>query len=195
MSDELRLGKIGELLVCVDLMEKGFIPTLCEFGVAYDILCDTGEKILRIQVKTTESPTSTIIGANAIPTYRFSVKRGTHHDSRYTDGVDIFAFVTKDTKQVGYIWAKDVNIGTFCIRADEFRGQYQDEKTLDRYLRAKKLREDGYSSKQIAEIMKEPKTTIDGLFARSKKSMFKGIDEKRYMIGYQRDREWFLNGK
>ena len=55
-SKELQTGKAGEYLVCADLILKGFVAFPSEQGLPYDVLLDTGEKIIRIQVKTTSGP-------------------------------------------------------------------------------------------------------------------------------------------
>ena len=55
-SKQLQIGKAGEYLVCADLIMKGFIAFPSEQGLPYDVLLDTGEKLLKVQVKTTEKP-------------------------------------------------------------------------------------------------------------------------------------------
>ena len=53
-SNELQIGKAGEYIVCADLIMKGLIAFPSEQGLPYDVVIDTGKKILRCQVKTTE---------------------------------------------------------------------------------------------------------------------------------------------
>ena len=53
-SKQLQIGKAGEYLVCADLIMKGFIAFPSEQGLPYDVLLDNGDKLLRVQVKTTE---------------------------------------------------------------------------------------------------------------------------------------------
>jgi hypothetical protein len=49
-SKQLQIGKAGEYLVCADLILKGFVSFPSEQGLPYDVLLDTGEKLLKIQV-------------------------------------------------------------------------------------------------------------------------------------------------
>src|SRR5690554_7519452 len=74
-SKQLQIGKAGEYLVCADLIMKGFIAFPSEQGLPYDILLDTGEKLLKVQVKTTEKARSVQQRKNPIPAYIFSIKR------------------------------------------------------------------------------------------------------------------------
>ena len=74
-SKQLQIGKAGEYLVCADLILKGFIAFPSEQGLPYDVLLDTGEKLLRVQVKTTERPRLVKQRNTPIPAYIFSIKR------------------------------------------------------------------------------------------------------------------------
>ena len=82
-SRELQTGKAGEYLVCADLILKGFVAFPSEQGLPYDVLLDTGKRLLKVQVKTT-------IGARKVPqrnketqAYIFNVKRnGKNNKSR-----------------------------------------------------------------------------------------------------------------
>ena len=83
-SKQLQIGKAGEYMVCSDLILKGFIAFPSEQGLPYDVLLDTGEKILRVQVKTTEG--HRIIPQRNVETkaYIFNVKRcGKNNKKRY----------------------------------------------------------------------------------------------------------------
>ena len=50
LSDDLQVGKAGEYLVCFDLIMKGFVAYPSEQGLPYDLVLDTGNKMLKIQV-------------------------------------------------------------------------------------------------------------------------------------------------
>ena len=74
-SKQLQVGKAGEYLVCADLIIKGFVAFPSEQGLPYDVLLDTGEKLLKVQVKTTEKPRLVQQRDNPLPAYIFSIKR------------------------------------------------------------------------------------------------------------------------
>ncbi|MFA6570750.1 MAG: group I intron-associated PD-(D/E)XK endonuclease, partial [Bacteroidota bacterium] len=99
-SKQLQIGKAGEYLVCADLILKGFIAFPSEQGLPYDVLLDTGEKLLKIQVKTTEKPRVLQQERKSkIPAYMFSIKRAGHDGkTRYNENeIDIFALVCLET--------------------------------------------------------------------------------------------------
>lgn len=94
-SKQLQIGKAGEYLVCADLIMKGFIAFPSEQGLPYDVLLDTGKKLLKVQVKTTEKARSVQQRKNPIPAYIFSIKRaGKNGKTRYEEKeIDLFALV------------------------------------------------------------------------------------------------------
>ena len=55
-SNELQIGKAGEYLACADLIMKGLVAFPSEQGLPYDVLVDTGKRLLRVQVKSTTAP-------------------------------------------------------------------------------------------------------------------------------------------
>ena len=82
-SKEMQTGKAGEYLVCADLILKGFVAFPSEQGLPYDVLLDTGNKLLKVQVKTT-------MGARKVPqrntetsAYIFNVKRNGNGNSYF----------------------------------------------------------------------------------------------------------------
>ena len=128
-SKQLQIGKAGEYLVCADLIMKGFIAFPSEQGLPYDVLLDNGDKLLKVQVKTTEKPRITPQRNNPIPSYIFNVKRaGNKGRTRYSESeIDLFALVCLDTMKIGYVKNTDMP-ETINIRVDELRGSYYDEK-------------------------------------------------------------------
>ena len=127
-SKEMQTGKAGEYLVCADLILKGFVAFPSEQGLPYDVLLDTGNKLLKVQVKTTS-------GARKVPqrnketnAYIFNVKRnGNGHKGRYKDGeIDLFALVCLDVMKVVYLLVDDMP-ETINIRVDALKGSYYDE--------------------------------------------------------------------
>src|SRR3990167_4849685 len=149
-SKELQTGKAGEYLVCADLILKGFVAFPSEQGLPYDVLLDTGGKLLRVQVKTTS-------GARKVPqrnketqAYIFNVKRnGKNNKGRYQDGeVDLFALVCLDVMKVGYLVTTDMP-DTLNMRVDALRGSYYDEDGIATYAKVIELK-DTHTQTQIA---------------------------------------------
>jgi hypothetical protein len=75
ISSELQTGKAGEYLVCADLILKGLIAFPSEQGLPYDVLLDTGKKLLKVQVKTTEGVRTVQQRAKETKCYIFNIKR------------------------------------------------------------------------------------------------------------------------
>ena len=126
---DMQIGKAGEYLVCADLIANGFIAYPSEQGLAYDVVLDTGSKLLRVQVKTTRTHKQTPQRVNNSNTYAFNVKRrGKLNKSEHTtESCDIFALVALDEKLIGYMKNEDVR-QTMFFRVDSMRGTYRDEK-------------------------------------------------------------------
>lgn len=83
-------GDIAVAAVILDLTKKGYIISepMSE-NASYDLICDTGEKLLRIQVKYRED--------EVIPSRNsWSDKNGHHSKKIDTSKIDYFALVNKD---------------------------------------------------------------------------------------------------
>lgn len=122
---DMQAGKAGEYLVCADLIIKGYIAYPSEQGLSYDVVADVGNKLIRVQVKTTRGEKFTPQRAQEIPTYIFHMKRmgkGGRKVYREND-VDIFAFVSLKNKKIGYVPAKDCPT-TFILRDRDFEVAY-----------------------------------------------------------------------
>lgn len=89
-------GDIAVAAVIFDLTKKGYIISepMSE-NAPYDLICDTGDKLLRIQVKYRKS--------GEIP-YRtsWSDKNGTHTNKIDTTKIDYFALVNEDYTKICY---------------------------------------------------------------------------------------------
>ncbi len=142
--DDMQAGKAGEYLVCADLISKGYVAYLSEQGLPYDVVLDTGEKLLKIQVKATRTHKQTPQRVSNINTYSFNVKRcgKGNKNFRSESSCDLFALVALDEKQVGYMKNKDVK-QTMFFRVESMRGSYRDEniktEVRGRYLSDMKL--------------------------------------------------------
>jgi hypothetical protein len=53
--DELAIGAAGEHLVCADLLALGYSPARVE-SAPYDLAVDVGDRLMRLQVKSTRVP-------------------------------------------------------------------------------------------------------------------------------------------
>lgn len=126
--DDMQAGKAGEYLVCADLIAKGYIAYLSEQGLPYDVILDTGAKLLKIQVKATRTHKQTPQRVSNINTYSFNVKRcGKNNKSfRSESSCDLFALVALDEKQIGYMKNEDIK-QTMFFRVESMRGSYRDE--------------------------------------------------------------------
>ena len=128
VSNDLQVGKAGEYLVCFDLIMKGFICYPSEQGLPYDLLLDTGEKLLKVQVKTTREPRTIPQRTNDYKSYLYQIRRmGKGGRKHYQENeVDIFALVALDTRSVGYLKGSEAPM-SLCLRCDEYKGSYGDE--------------------------------------------------------------------
>ena len=190
LSSKFQIGKAGEHFVCADLILKGFAVSMAEEALPYDILLDIGHKIIKIQVKTTETYKLTNQWKGRTEAYIISVKRkGSNGLKRYqTNEIDIFAVVTLDTKQVGYIMNGEMPT-TINIRPDKFKGLYHDEKGVLNHKIITDLKKEGKSIKEAMEVTGLGETSIRNSY---KKDCVPFQTKALYMSDLQREREWFL---
>jgi len=100
-----RIGRIGEHLVCADLMMQGHNASLAGEGMPFDVFAEIGGRLYRIQVKATigTRPHTNKLCAGSL--YSFSSQKvGKGGGKKYKDGtVDLFAMVALDRRIVAYI--------------------------------------------------------------------------------------------
>ena len=188
-SKQLQIGKAGEYLVCADLIMKGFIAFPSEQGLPYDIILDTGERILKVQVKTTEKPRLVQQRSNPIPAYVFSIKRaGSKGRTRYDEKeIDLFALVCLDTMQIGYLTNKEMPT-TINIRVDSFRGSYYDEKGIEDYKKAIELNSVINNKSEIARTLNIDVATVHRYLSEG----WEPFETKaRYFSDFIKEKEWF----
>jgi len=193
ISKELQIGKVGEYLVCADIILKDMIAFPSEQGLPYDVLIDNGKKLLRCQVKTTS-------GLREIPqrnkksyAYIFNIKRcGKNNKKIYSlNEVDLFALVCLDTKKIGYILNKDMP-STINIRDDRIKNLYHDEQGKIMFDVIKQYK-DTYPEKTMTLIAKELKIHVSEV-SRILKEAYKPYETNaRYFSEFEREREWFMN--
>lgn len=187
ISNELQIGKAGEYMVCSDLILKGFVAFISEQGLPYDVLLDTGKKILRVQVKTTLAPRIIPQRSKESLAYIFNVKRNGKNNRKRYEGteIDLFALVCLDTKSVGYIQT-DLMPDTINIRVDSLKGTYYDEKGLQDFTSVCSMR--GKSLKEISKKTGLHISTVSRMLQDGYKPYETGA---RYFSDFERSKEWF----
>ena len=189
-SKQLQIGKAGEYLVCADLIMKGFIAFPSEQGLPYDVLLDTGEKLLKVQVKTTEK-TRTVPQRNVdTKAYIFNVKRaGNKGKTRYSENeIDLFALVCLDTMKIGYV--KNIDMpDTINIRVDSERGNYHDEKGVKDYEMCLKEYKTDKNKSNIARKLNLAQAVVSKYLQPKYKPFKTGA---RYFSDFIREPGWFL---
>lgn len=191
LGNKFMIGKAGEHLACYDLIKKGFLVSMAAETLPYDLLLDTGSKILKIQVKTTEGPKKSNQWRGVTDAYIFNVKRkGSNGSKKYGyNEVDIFVVVCLDTMQVGYI--KNIEMPTTInIRVDKLNGLYHDEKGVINYNAVRELKNKNKTIKEIEGITGLKETSIRNYISDS----YVPFETKApYMADLQKDKEWFIS--
>ena len=151
-SNELQIGKAGEYIVCADLIIQNYIAFLSEQGLPYDIIMDSGDRLFRVQVKTTSEPRKIPQRNKESYAYIFNIQRhGNQNNLRKYNKteVDFFALVALDSKQIAYIPNKDIK-STMNFRVPKLRGSYYDEQGIKIKNKITKLRNSGLTCDEIS---------------------------------------------
>jgi len=123
-----REGEIGEMKVQLDLTQQGFVVSvpLSASTNGYDLICDSGVDLLKIQVKSVKKNTNGSITVPLVNRKNSSVaknNRGKTH--RYSDLVNYIAVSIKKSDQIYYIpthiLPKDKATETFLL--PEYKGR------------------------------------------------------------------------
>ena len=104
ISKELQVGKAGEYLAMADLLLNDRQAFLTDQGLPYDLVFELGDRLIKIQVKSTRSLKILNRGyKNKV--YSFHVRRAGKNGSRVYDSneFDGYALVTLDTRSVYYV--------------------------------------------------------------------------------------------
>jgi hypothetical protein len=191
ICSEIRIGKAGEYLVCCDLSLKGFAVFMNEQQTGYDIITDTGKKLLRIQVKTSLKPALIPQRVKENYAYIYSVARrfGKGNKKSYAiDDIDVFAFVALDIMKVAYIESKNVGL-SINFRSEKSRGQFHDEIGIACYNKIIKFK-GKISQREIAQKFNIREDVVSRMFQDDYKPH---TTYARYFLDYCRDIEWFLS--
>ena len=136
---ELAAGTAGEHLVCADLLISGFRAFIADQNCPYDVVVDVGDRIVRVQVKTTKYQRSIPQRASHIPAYMWHVRRAGKGGQRlYGEGeFDVLALVALDIRRIAYM-PPSLLKQTVHLRpphADPNTGKHFEQFPFDRALR------------------------------------------------------------
>lgn len=122
------LGRMGELLVCLDLLRRGFPAEISPTASSkYDILVDIKGVFTRIQVKATGRVRT---HGNCKDAYVFN-----WGEKRYTKAsIDLFAFVVVSTGEIIYLPVAGIRRDGFSISSHKFIAAGLNEKQLAEFL-------------------------------------------------------------
>jgi len=189
VSNEMQIGKVGEYLVCADLILKGLIAYPSEQGLPYDVVVDNGTRLIKCQVKTTLKPRIIPQRVKETEAYIFHIKRaGKNKKTIYSNTeIDIFALVCLDTKKIGYLINGDMPC-TLNLRVDELKGKYYDEKGIVDYKKVKELAKDISSQTEIAKRLNLHVSQVNRILKEDFKPFQTGA---RYFSDIERDSNWF----
>jgi len=190
-SKELQTGKAGEYLVCADLILMGYVAFPSEQGLPYDVLLDNGQKILRVQVKTTEKPRVVPQRNKLSECYMFNVKR--HGNSKnirnYNDNeVDIFALVCLDTRHIGYLKNEEMPC-SLNLRCDKLKGTYYDETGISLSKKVFDFKEEKITQTEIAKRLNTHVSVVNRML---KNGYIPHQTNAKYFSDIIKQKEWFL---
>lgn len=115
-----KAGAAGEHLVCADLFLSGLSASLAPAGSPYDILVETAEEILRVQVKSVFGKRTK--NRHNQPKYHFDLRcrvQGTRRQKN-TKAVDLFALVSLDRMKIAYIRPDTISKPTIALSSEDF---------------------------------------------------------------------------
>lgn len=187
----MQIGKAGEYLSCADLIMKGLIAYPSEQGLPYDVLIDTGVKLLKCQVKTTEKPRVIPQRRKETKAYIFNIKRhGKNNKKRYgNNDVDVFALVELENKSVVYVKNDDMP-DTINLRVDSLRGQYYDEQGIKNYNTVLELKKQNINMSQT-DIAKKIGIAVATVNRMLKKDYEPFNTNAKYFSDLKKEKEWF----
>jgi len=138
ISKEQSIGKIGEHLVCADLIEKGNMAFIVAEGLNYDIIVDISGMIYRVQVRTTQAAKTYKRKQKGIifssTTHRFYIHQGKQSLQPDRYDADVFAFVALDIRRIAYVPFNDiVNSAGKIKQLVEFRTGNKWGKSIEKY--------------------------------------------------------------
>jgi hypothetical protein len=123
VSAEMEVGRAGEYLVMADLLLNGWVAYPTSQGVPYDIAVDIGQRVIRVQVKSTKMPKTPDSLNRGSPLYVFHTRRaGKGGRRRYgNDDFDVLALVALDRRLIAYYALADSRNDCIAIRVPGVR--------------------------------------------------------------------------
>jgi hypothetical protein len=103
-SRELEMGRAAEHLVCADLLLGGWAAYPAAQGMPYDLVVDVGNRLVRLQVKSTYYPKNPQPKSRANPAYFFHIRRAGRGGGRLyrANEFDAYALVALDRRLIAY---------------------------------------------------------------------------------------------
>ena len=122
VSAEMEVGRAGEYLVMADLLLNGWVAYPTSQGVPYDIAVDIGQRVIRVQVKSTKMPKTPDSLNRGSPLYVFHTRRAGKGGRRYgNDDFDILALVALDRRLIAYYAFADAHKDCIALRVPGVR--------------------------------------------------------------------------
>lgn len=168
---DMAAGKAGEYLVCADLIMRGHVAFPSEQGLPYDVVAEIGDRLLRIQVKTTREARPPSQRVSLTPSYIFNVRRCGKGGAKQNIYADLFALVALDTRTIGYLNQSQV-ARTMVFRSPAFRGLYKNEVDLNRAKLIKAAYAAGEVGSKIAADLKMDHSVVSRV---GRRPLAKGI--------------------
>ncbi len=118
VSRELELGRAAEHLVCADLLLSGWSTYPTAQGLPYDLAVDVGDRIVRVQVKSSYFAKNPQPTSRANPAYFYQIRRAGRGGARVYGGneFDIYALVALDRRLIGYFAVAELPSQSVVIR-------------------------------------------------------------------------------
>ena len=119
-TKHLKIGSAGEYLTMFEIYMEGYKALHSSGQSKYDIIIDTGSRMIKTQVKTTTKNTT----AKHMQTFRYQICRRAgqkYLDPYEIDDFELYAFACIPLRRVAFIPHKDINTSyKVTIRLEEF---------------------------------------------------------------------------
>ena len=159
VSRELELGRAAEHLVCADLLLSGWSTYPTAQGLPYDLAVDVGDRVVRVQVKSSFFAKNPQPSSRANPAYFYQIRRAGRGGGRVYGGgeFDIYALVALDRRLIAYFAVAELPSQSVVVRVPG--GYYGHGAKTERQF-------DGASFERALHVMKEIETSTDAAAAR-----------------------------
>lgn len=111
-GDRRSKGAWAEAVVIADLLDKGYVPSVPSFPVAYDLVVDRNGELLRVQVKLGSSG-ATMQAMLGWTSFKYNYAASTYEPVnrlKYDEtSFDILAVVDRKTREVFYVPKADID--------------------------------------------------------------------------------------